>query len=400
MKTMTHVASTLFIVSAMALTANGCALLSAAADTQEDDSADEPTESAASGDSYAGKWTRKDNGAIFEVEDDGSTVTGKLVDGDEEYLDYFASYAFVLERKGDGLKGTAKFVFKDAPDETVETQWEISRDGDGLSGKLEYLNYDDDGNETTRGTDTKAFSLEAAAPVAAAAYTPPAVDMSAYVAVLPSYTYVLHDDLEVGQWCEVKMEAAGQKSVTRTACVGETDEEWILEFDNQMNQKDLMLAVFVDKETGETRRAFVGKRNEKGKAKDGPPQPTPVDGEAVEPEEEEIEVGAGTFDANKTENAGTTVWSGIDGETEGVLLKMKGANIDEELMEIEATSLEVSGTDFPCRRLKYKSNMGEMWQATETQPYFKAILKSKTPYSATELVGQGEDAEPAFEYER
>jgi hypothetical protein len=394
---------TTLVVSVLGLTASGCSLLNAAANQQDDSSQDEEAPQAASGEGFAGKWTREDNGAVFEVEDDGTTVSGKLVDGKQEYLDYFESYSFALERDGAGLKGVASFVFKDAPDETVETKWEISRDGDqGLVGELEYLNYDDDGIETSRGVDKKVFTMEAAAAApAAAAYTPPAVDMSAYVAVMPTYKHVLHEGLAVGHWSEVRMEAGGQKSVTRTGCVGETDSEWIIEFDNQMNQKDLMLAVFVDKETGNATKAFVGKRGKKGKAKDVPPQPTPVEGDAPEAEEEEIEVGAGTYEARKYENSGITSWSGIDGDAEGVLLKMKGANIEEELLELEMTELEVSGTNFPCKRLKYKANMGEMWQASgDPMPYFKAPLKSKTPYSASELVGQGDDASPAFEYER
>jgi hypothetical protein len=401
MKTFAQFAGVALTLSFLGLTTSGCSLLSAAADQQQDDTPEEESTAPAAGETFAGKWTREDNGAVFEVEDDGSTVTGKLVDGKADYLGYFETYSFSLKRDGSGLKGMASFVFKDAPDETVETKWEISRDGDSrLKAKLEYIKYDDDGNEESRGMDSKVFTLEAAAPAAAVAYTPPAVDMSAYVAVMPSYKHVLHDGLAVGQWSEVKMEAAGQTSVTRTACVGETDSEWIIEFDNQMNTKDLLLAVFVDKETGDAQRAFVGKRAEKGKSKDVPPKPTAVEGDAPESEDVEVEVGAGTFDAKKTETGGTTMWSGTDGEAEGVLLKMKGANIEEELLELESTTLEVSGTEFPCRRLKYKGNMGEMWQATDEPPYFKAVLKSKTPYSAMELMGQGDDATPAFEYER
>ena len=102
-----------------------------------------------------------------------------------------------------------------------------------------------------------AFAPEAAAAPAAAAYTPPAVDMSAYVAVSPTYKHLLYDDIAVGHWVDEEMEAAGQKHKTRTAVVAETDDHWIIEVDNQMNQKDLLVAVFVNKETGETQKAYT-----------------------------------------------------------------------------------------------------------------------------------------------
>lgn len=378
----------------------GCSLMSSAVDqADEDESAED--ESGGSGDSYSGKWTREDNGAVFEVSDDGTDVTGKLIDGDKEYLDYFKSYEIALARKGSGLKGKAKIIFKDTPDETVETKWEITRDGDTLKAKLEYIKYDDDGNEDGRGTEDKTFAFEAegGAP-AAAAYTPPAVDMSAYVPVSPTYKHMLYEDMAVGQWGEVEMEVAGQKHMTRTAVVAETDDAWIIEIDNQMNQKDLLIAVFVDKESGETSKAFVGKRGEDGKEKEVPPMPEAVEGEAPEGEDEEVEVEAGTFESKRYESNGTTSWMGTDGDTEGVMLKSKGTNYEEELLEIDADSTyDAGGTEFAAKYLKYKTG-GEQWHAKDDKPYFNAMLKMKTSSMSSALVGQGDDAEPAFNYER
>lgn len=372
-------------------------------DSDYDDEPIDSDEDVAQPDSFAGKWTREDNGAVFEVSDDGTTVRGKLIDGDEEYLEIFESYEFELERKGGRLAGKGRMVFKDTPDEIVETAWEVSQDGDRLKAKLEYVDYDDDGNETGRGSEDKVFAFEpseSAAPVAAA-YTPPAVDMSAYVTVMPTYKYMLFEDMSVGQWIDERLVVAGQEHMTRTAIVGETDDAWIIEIDNQMNKKDLLIAVFVDKESGKPLQAYVGKRGEDGKEKDVPPMPKPVGGDAPDGEDDQIDVGAGSFDAIRYESGGMKTWTGVDGDTEGVLLKMSGPNFEDELVEIDADqTFDAGGTEFAAKYLRYKGTMGEQWHATGDKPYFNAMLKMKTSAMIKELVEQGDDAEPAFNYER
>ena len=49
--------------------------------------------------------------------------------------------------------------------------------------------------------------------------------------------------------------------------------------------------------------------------------------------------------------------------------------------------------------MKYKKS-GEQWHAKDTKPYFNLMLKMKTSAMTMALVGQGDGAEPAFNYDR
>ena len=100
------------------------------------------------------------------------------------------------------------------------------------------------------------------------------------------------------------------------------------------------------------------------------------------------------------ESNGTSSWMGTEGDTEGVMLKTKGTNYEDELLEIDADqSYDAAGTEFDAKYLKYKA-AGEQWHAKDSKPYFNLMLKMKTTSMTKELAGQGEDAEPAFNYER
>ena len=63
-------------------------------------------------------------------------------------------------------------------------------------------------------------------------------------------------------------------------------------------------------------------------------------------------------------------------------------------------TFDAGGTEFAAKYLKYKGALGEQWHAKEDKPYFNAMLKMKTSAMTRELVEQGDDAEPAFNYER
>ena len=98
--------STSIIIISLGLTCAGCGLISGAVDKSQDDGSSDDGGGATSA-SYAGKWTRDDNKAQFEVTDDGTKVEGTLVKGTYLYEkeELFASFTFSLKRDGQKLKG-------------------------------------------------------------------------------------------------------------------------------------------------------------------------------------------------------------------------------------------------------------------------------------------------------
>ena len=100
---MNGLASTMVIIS-LGLVCSGCGLISGAVDKAQDDGSDDSGGGATTA-SYAGKWTRQDNKAEFEVTDDGTNVEGKLVKGTYKYEgeELFASFTFKLKRDGEKL---------------------------------------------------------------------------------------------------------------------------------------------------------------------------------------------------------------------------------------------------------------------------------------------------------
>lgn len=374
----------------------------------------EETSGGGGGDTYAGTWTMEREGAdalVFDVQDDGSQVTGNRTAGEG-----FSAYTLALSHQSDGsLKGKAKFELSDVPGKSFETAWEVKKSGEGLTVKREYLELNAQDEVENRGTETvKVAFAPAAAPAGGGEQQPPpaapAIDMSAYVAVLPSYKHLLAEDIAVGQWIQTKTatEMAGvppQNMETKTAVVAETDDAWVLEMDNQMNQKDLMLAVFVQKSDGRTTKAYVGNRGKQAKEKEVPPMPEEQPVQQIEGTDVEVTVEAGTFPAKLYEVQGSKSWTGVEGEAEGVLLKSEHSAGQDELKQLEGdASFSAGGTDFPCKHLVYTSG-NEMWMAKDQKPplnqaLLRMLIKNAQMTSDTQLVGTGTDAKPEMEYPR
>ncbi|MCO5171854.1 MAG: hypothetical protein M9894_36605 [Planctomycetes bacterium] len=377
----------------------GCALISPPSVPGQEQDEPAPQDE---GPSYAGTWTRQGEGArVFDVTDDGRTVHGELRGAAEHG---FTSYTFDLARKGGKLQGKAKFELADLVGKTYETDWEAKVEGTTILVKAQMLEIDEAGEVGGRSTDEQTYAFEPSAP---AAYTPPpmpAMDMSAYVTPMPTYKHLLAEDLAVGQWVEMETDAMGNTSVTRTAVVGDAGDAWILEIDNQMNQKDLLLAVFVDKDTGAVRRAYVGNRGKEGKEKDVPAPPEGQAGEEPPYTDEDVSVPAGTFAARRVDMdvAGSTIstWVGREGtEAEGVMLKNVTPQGTDELKEMGETIFEAKGRSFEARRLVYTSG-NEMVMALD-RPYLNQVmLQTRMSGVGMKLLAQGDDATPQFDYPR
>lgn len=365
---------------------------------------DEPEPEQARGDepaaTFAGTWTRQGESVrVFDVTDDGATVHGSLRGTPDES---FASYTFDLTRQSGGaLKGTARFELVDPAGKTFETAWEARLEGTTISVKAEELGLDEAGEVAERSTVEHKYDLEVVAAAEPEAYTPPAMDMSAYVTPAPNYKHLLGDETAVGQWVDVEMITAAGKSVTRTAVVGDAGDAWILELDNQMNQKDLLLAVFVNKDTGDVTKAFVGSRGKDGTEKAVTPPPAAQAGEAPTGVDEEVTVPAGTFAAKRYDASGSTSWIGAEGtDAAGVMLKMQHSAGSDELTTLEQTTVDVGGSSFEARHLVYTSG-NDMTMALSPTPYLNQVmLRTKMTGMEMGLVGQGNDAAPQFNYPR
>jgi hypothetical protein len=393
---------TLYAAGLLALAATGCQLPTPSVPGQEPERHDTAQPPAPAGPALvAGTWTRHgDAPLVFDVTDDGQAVHGELKGAAEAG---FTSYTFDLTHQGAGLEGKATFKVADFGDTAYEVAWKAKVDGTTITVEGEELDIDEEGAHEVRQRTPKqhVYDLVAATPAAAATPPPaPAMDMSQYVTPSPTYKYLLTDDIAVGQWVDVQQDAMGQKSITRTAVVGDAGDAWIIELDDQMNQKDTILAVFVDKTTGETKKAYVGQRGKAGKEKEVPAMPAAQGGDAPAPTDESVTVPAGTFDAKKTEAGGSTMWVGASGDAEGVLLRSQTTAGTDELKSLEVGPFEAGAATFEqAKTLTYTSG-NVMVMAVRPTAFFHQMLRMKTGPVEMTLVGQGTDATPQFEYPR
>ncbi len=394
------------LAASFAALAAGCALFSPPSVPGQEPQESQDTQGAADeGPTYAGTWTRPgDAPRVFDVTDDGTTVHGELRGAADHG---FNSYSFDLKRKAGALDGVARFELADMAGQGFETKWKAKVEGTTILVTSEELAIDEETGDVAERVAVEHTYDFVPAEVAAATPPPmPAMDMSAYVTPAPNYKHLLADDIAVGQWVDMEMDAMGNKSVTRTAVVADAGDAWVLELDNQMNQKDLLLAVFVHKDTGDVTKAFVGNRGKSGTEKPVSPPPTAEAGEAPPTTEEEVSVPAGTFMARRMDTAlpdGSTVsvWVGAEGtEAEGVMLKTVSPAGTDELQAMEETTFEAAGAAFEARRLVYSSG-NEMVMALSPRPWLNQLmLQTKMSGVAMRLAGQGDDAQPAFDYPR
>lgn len=370
----------------------------------------EEEESGSGGESFAGRWTidfpKEDGGPlVLDVTDDGSKVAGARVSGDG-----YSEYSLDLAHQRDGsLKGTARFALPELPGKSFDNAWVVTRKGEGLQVECDNMEIDLDTGEVF-GRSKGKMTVVLAPAAAAAPPAAPAMDMSAYVVALPTYKHLLAADIAVGQWIEMETKSEMQgvppqpAMKMRTAVVAESGDAWVLEVDCQAGQKDLLLAVFVDKSSGRALKAFVGNRGQKAKEKEVPPLPE----EQPMPEGSDVEVTveAGTFPARLVEQNGFKSWTGREGDAEGVMLKTEHSSGGDELKQLEAgASFSAGGTDFPVKHLVYTSG-SEWWVAKQGEGaplntlMLRMLTKTAQMTSDTQLVGTGSDAKPEMDYPR
>lgn len=348
--------------------------------------------------SYAGKWKKK-NGAVFEVSDDGSKVTGKLLKGTwlfkDDKSEVFASFTFSLERKGDGVAGKARFAFADAPGDSFDSAWECQVAGNVIKAKVEALEFDDDGNVSKRYPEDKEFAFEpakaAGGPAAAATFKMDVTKMLKAPGKLP----VAPDaEVKVGWMARRELTNAGRTMVEKVAIVGEAGDSWQVEYvpaallgyaSMDPGVKDMLMGLVVKKSDWTVTRAVLGKKGTQGK----PVGISPVGkGGKAKDDSEEVEVKlkmGGTYDAKLTKYTvagfGTTkTWTGLDGLFEGVVLKVDAPKGGKELMaKPNLTEVELGGTSVQVKQCNY-DNGDAMWTSDHeiVKAFFFGLVKSTT----------------------
>ncbi|MGE0707652.1 MAG: hypothetical protein AB7N76_08295 [Planctomycetota bacterium] len=385
---------------------------------KEDDSPKEQkTAAPAEAQSFAGKWKREDTGAEFEVEDDGTTAKGKLVpgtyvwkEGDDKGQEIFAAYTFELGRKGKGLEGKAKFVFK-GEEQAYESKWSVTLSGAQLKARIEELSFDDAGKVAERKMVDKTFAFEAAAAPAAAAPAAGGYKLDLATMVQAPPLLPIGEDAAVGMKIVMSTQAGGQTMAHELAIVGEDGDAWRVESNQGLSAyaamspdaKDMVMGLTVEKKGGKVTRAVLGKRGEAGKEIKVMAYTPPPQGEAPQGEDTEVETPAGKFSAKlfKTEVQGNTYksWMGVDGEVEGVLLKTEGPQGGKALKETPSTQSLDLGESVEARKCAY-DNGDELW--TSTHAVVKALgagmVKSVAGGATVELKKVATDAKPELKW--
>ena len=367
---------------------------------------------------FAGKWKREDNGATFEVEDDGTTVTGSLVegtyvwaDGDEKGEEIFSKYEFELARKGGKLEGQATFVFKGEED-ALKSNWVVTRSGDTLKAKVEEISFDDAGKESGRKQVEKTFAFEAAQAAVAAAPQAGAYKLDLTTMVQAPPLVMVGEDAQVGFKVEIETTAGGNTSKHTLAVVGEGEGVWHLETSQGManyasmspDAKDMLMGLVVEKDGGKVTKAVLGKRGEAGKEIKVVAYNAPPPGEAPEGEDVEVEVPAGTYPAKLyvTEVGGKTYksWSGVEGDVEGVPLKTEGPQGGYALKEPPSMETLDLGESVEVKKCVYDNGDEWMWSDNEVIKSLAArmaLMKTSASVMKVTMVATGAEAELKWE---
>lgn len=212
--------------------------------------------------------------------------------------------------------------------------------------------------------------------------------------------------LRVGWHATQKTTQFGQEYVTSYAIVGEQGDTWLVEHVNPgfaallagyPELEGTRLGLTVRKADGRVLKAVAGKPGEKGTelqvTEDIPLQSPP----APQGVRERVAVPAGTFQALRTESAGTTVWTGLDGAVEGVVLKMTGAQ--EKALTVAPTEEKARVGDVELSVIRTAYDDGEeVW--TTLQPavhtWFRGSFRHRTAQMERAVVELGTGAQPTL----
>jgi hypothetical protein len=171
--------------------------------------------------------------------------------------------------------------------------------------------------------------------------------------------------LKEGLSVESKSAGAGYKTATKYAIVGMAGDAVKVEVSGDATQ-GFIQALTVNKADGKVTKAQAGKKGDKLKDIKIAPLPEQKAGEAPAGTDEDVAVKAGSFKSKKvvTKSAmgggDITTWSGVDGDTAGVLLKSSDGKNDYELTSVKVEDMTIGGKGYKVKHVAYSNGM-EMW---------------------------------------
>lgn len=239
-------------------------------------------------------------------------------------------------------------------------------------------------------------------------------DMTAYLSAYSPQPLWPKDPsvIKAGWFYEKSSDGPGGKNKTKWACVAQAGDQWKVETNEATVSMNLIEALVIGKD-GKITEAYAGKAGKdkvkkikitEGQAGDSP-QPQESD--------EQVSVKAGTYASKKSvvkDKDGkvlATTWTGIDGDTKGVLLKFEPgtAGAPYELNALEMVDWKCGANGYKAKHLTY-SNGQEMWWIADNWPIVGGeggtIVKMAmtTPVKMTwEITNVGSDAKPELSWE-
>ncbi len=201
------------------------------------------------------------------------------------------------------------------------------------------------------------------------------------------------EGIAVGEWYETttNLPAANMKTSRKVSVVGKSGDKWLIEV--------------VDSNQGFTQGYVIDKEGTVSKAygeKDGDvkelklmhiDRPKAVEGK--EPPTETVQVKAGSYACWKNTAAGTTSWTGKDGDAKNITVKFAGAAGDYELTKLEKKDHKAGDKSYKCRVATY-SNKQVMWITDKPAGPQGIMVKMTTDQMETWLSDAGTGAKPSF----
>lgn len=174
-----------------------------------------------------------------------------------------------------------------------------------------------------------------------------------------------------GLWV-TRTSSGAAKNTEKWAVVGDAGDSVWIEYQGTGTQ-GFIQGLIVKKADGVVTKAVAGKKGEKGKDIKIFTLPATKAGEPPPTTDEDCAVKAGSFKSKKMvlkmgETTNTT-WSGVDGDTAGVMLKSSDGKNDYELTAIASEEVQVGGKATKVKHLTY-SNGWEYWTAPDVQAPF------------------------------
>ena len=232
-----------------------------------------------------------------------------------------------------------------------------------------------------------------------------AVDPSTYTTANGPVMGIPSEGIKVGMKVTVETKAGGQTTTYTAAIVGEEGDNWLIESGQLVasSNKDYLVGMVVSKKDGMIQSAVCGKKGETPKTiKHQNMKPAAATGgKAATPAVVDCKIALGTFKAYMSDAGGTKVWTGSEGDMQGVLLKMESAQGGKELKaKPEMVELDLGGTKVKAKKLVWDN--GDV-QTTTDNATVKLLnygmVENTNQYSSSKVTAVASDAAPELKWD-